>query len=252
MIFLMSGSIFAKSRCSDIQGKQGFHPLILTNGIVCFVQEPVLNSNTGVPIGEDAISLYYISNGNAPVKAMGRGLLYDESPGKIVDSFPLATDQDNNRIAVIHSVDVRQSLVEENSSGQFYSVSVFVIADNNLRRDERASDWFGADYSWISNNRRVTYVFPYQTKKDVRRAVDSSFASLMNGDKIISAKVKNKSYLFDLPSIKDETKKYLIAGDKVTVDKATAGWCQISYNGGKKAVQMWLLCSALAVDARSN
>lgn len=62
------------------------------------------------------------------------------------------------------------------------------------------------------------------------------------------ATVKQKSYLYKNQSISDKTNKYLIAGDKVTVDQHEAGFCQITYTGGKKPLQMWIMCDALEAD----
>lgn len=142
--------------------------------------------------------------------------------------------------------------MEPNSSGKFYSVSVFDPVGNILRRDERASDWFGADYSWLSDGRSVVYKFPYQSRKDVQQAIESPFTLLMSRDGLIPVRLKGKSYLFDGPNIRNKTRKYLIEGDRATVDKVTAGWCEVSYSGGAKPLEMWLPCSALDVDAQVN
>jgi hypothetical protein len=61
--------------------------------------------------------------------------------------------------------------------------------------------------------------------------------------------VKQKNYLYDKPNLSDKTNKYLIVGDKVTVDKHEADFCRVSYLGGKKPLQMWMLCDSLEVDA---
>lgn len=243
---LICGPTYAESTCSDIHGQQSYPPLTVTSGTICFVQEPVLDLKTRKPIGADAISLYYISNGGVPIKAEGRGLLYDDTPGKIVDAFSSSIDQGRNEsIFVIHSMNVRSSLVEPNSSGKFYSVSVFDLADKKLHRDERASEWFGTDYSWLSDGRKIIYKFPYQSKADVLRGIDSPFASLMSSKEKISAVVNGKSYLFDDSSIKNKTKKYLIKGDRVAVEDVSAGWCRVNYSSGKVPLDMWLMCAAL-------
>jgi hypothetical protein len=60
--------------------------------------------------------------------------------------------------------------------------------------------------------------------------------------------VKQKNYLYKKPNNSDKTNKYLIAGDKVTVDQHEAGFCQITYTGGKQPLQMWIMCDALEAD----
>jgi len=252
-VVLACGTAYAKSTCTDIQGQQNYPPLTTSDGTICFIQEPVLDPKTKVQTGADAISLYLIVGENVPVKADGRGLLYDDTPGEIIDAFSSSISPDyRERIFVIHSMNVRESLVESNSSGKFYSVSVFNQTGNSLQRDERASDWFGADYSWLSDGRRIIYKFPYQSKRDVQLAMNSPFARLMGADELIQVKLKEKSYLFDGPNIKSQTKKYLIKGDRATVDKTTAGWCQVTYSSGQKPLEMWAPCNSLDVSTQSK
>ncbi|WP_156443094.1 hypothetical protein [Burkholderia sp. RF4-BP95] len=252
-IALVSGSACAKNTCADIRGAQGYPPLSVGSGIICFVREQASDPKTEVQVGAEAISLYYIADGNPPLKAEGRGLLYDDTPGEIVDAFSLEIDQSHRKkIFVIHSMEVRDSIAEQNSSGKFYSVDVFDLAGNILRRNERASDWFGAGYSFLSDGVKITYNFPYLTKLDVRRAMESPFASLMSGDENIPVRVKFKSHLFELPNTGDKTRKYLIEGDRVTVEKVTAGWCKVKLSGGLKPLKMWLMCSALEIEDRNN
>ncbi|WP_157160297.1 hypothetical protein [Cupriavidus sp. BIS7] len=236
--------------CANVNGEQDFPPLSINGGTVCFVREPVLDPKSGAPVGADSIALYYVASGwSNPVKAEGRGLLYDDTPGKIVDAFSLNVGH-GEKIVVIHYMDVRNSLAEQNSSGKFYSVDVFESIGGALRRDERISDWFGSGYSFISDGSRLLYKFPYLSRKDVLLAVDSPFAILMTEDADIYVRLKFRSYLFDLPNIIDKTRKYLIKGDQATVNKASAGWCRVIYSGGVRPLEMWLMCSALDVDSR--
>jgi hypothetical protein len=252
-IVLVSGSAYAKNTCTDIHGAQSYPPMSIKRGVVCFVQEPVLDSKTEAPIGADSISLYYIANGNIPVKAEGRGLLYDDTPGQVIDAFSLSVGSDHvEKIFIIHSMEIRESLVEPNSSGKFYSVSVFEPIGSILRQDERSTDWFGAGYSWLSDGRKIVSKFPYRSRKDVRQAINSPFALLMSGGSSIPVKVKSKTYLFDESNIRGKTKKYLIEGDRAAVEEVTAGWCKISYAGDAKPIRMWLMCSALEIEGHTK
>jgi len=247
LIFAIAvGSAYAKGICDDFYHELSYPPLNINGGTICFVLEPVLDAKTKSPIGVNAISLYYIERGGAPAKAEGRGLLYDDAPGKIIDAFSLNVGRDRTEnIFVIHSIDVRESLAEPNSSGEFYSVDVFDIKGKALRRDERVSDWFGSDYSFLSNGSRLVYKYPYQSRDDVRRATESPFALLMEGDSRIAVGVKHKAYLFGEPDIRNRTKKYLVKGERSVVEKITAGWCRINYSVGAKLLEMWLTCGAL-------
>lgn len=252
-IVIISGSVRAEGTCAGIHGPQNYPPLSIKNGTICFIREAVLDPRARTSIGADAISLYYISNGNVPVEAEGRGLLYDDTPGEIVDAFSSRIGHDQQeKVFVIHSMEVRGSFAESNSSGKFYSVSVFDPIGHILRRDERASNWFGADYSWLSDGRSVIYKFPYQSREAVLQAMDSPLVLLMSRDEFIPVILKNKSYLFEDPNVKNKTKKYLIRGDRATVGKVTAGWCQVHYSRGEKPLEMWLMCSAIDIDVQAK
>lgn len=87
IILALGQSAYATGTCSDIYVRQSFPPLSINDGIVCFVQQRLLDDQTGIPIGLDGIVLYYIADGKAPVEAEGRGLLYDDVPGEIIDAF---------------------------------------------------------------------------------------------------------------------------------------------------------------------
>ena len=69
-------------------------------------------------------------------------------------------------------------------------------------------------------------------------------------DETKSAIVKQKSHLYSNPTVSGKTKKYLIAGDKVTVGIQKADWCRINYSGGKEPLQMWIMCDALEVHQK--
>ena len=223
---LISGSVCAKSICAKLLGAQNHPPLSVKDGSICFVQEAILDDETNAPTGLSGIFLYYINNGSLPVRAKGRGLLYDDTPGEIVDAFSMNVGRDHKEtVFVIHSFGVRNSLVEKNSSGKFYSVSVFYSSNGALYQDERSTDWFGVGYSWLSDGKKVVYKFPYQSKKDVRRAVNSPFSSLMFDEASIPVRLKSKTHLFDEPNITGKTRKYLIAGDRAMLERMTAGWC---------------------------
>jgi hypothetical protein len=252
-LMFIACSVFAKNTCDNVHWEQSYPPLNVKGGAICFVREPVFDSKENLPIGADAISLYYLVDGGVPVKAEGRGLLYDDTPGQIVDAFSLNVGRDHvKKIFVIHYVEVRASIVEPNSSGKFYSINVFDLDGEVLRRDECASDWFGVGYSFLSNGSMVNYRYPYLARVDVERAMDSPLSSLMNCGGEIPVKIKYKSYLFDGPVYSNKTKKYLIKGDLAMVERITAGWCQINYFGGGRAIKMWLACGALEVGAQAK
>jgi hypothetical protein len=247
---LIAGSfVQAASPCKDIPGTQNHTPLVSKNGAVCFIEQPVLDDATGQPVdGAKEIALYFVPDGRKPIMVEGRGLSSDGAPGTIADAFMLDVDQDGqNDVVLIHVLEPNHP--EPNSSGKFYSVEVFNQTASTLRRNERASEWFGYGYSWQSDGNKIIHEFPNQTQKEIRLAVASPFASLIVRDGVIPATVKHKSWLYDDSMVQTRTKKYLITGDEVTVSTVTSAWCEVNYTGGKKPLKMWLKCSDLEANA---
>lgn len=112
MLMLLSGSVCANGICAKLLSAQNHPPLSIKDGSICFVREAILDDETNAPTGLSGISLYYINNGSLPVRAKGRGLLYDDTPGEIVDVFSMNVGRDHKeKIFVIHSFEVRNSLV---------------------------------------------------------------------------------------------------------------------------------------------
>jgi len=248
LTFIITQSAWAGFTCSDIHGEQIRQPLLTNPGRICFIKQPILDQASGTPTDAEEINLYFIPKDGKPEKAKDRGLLYDESPGQIVDAFLLQIGGDDTRkIAIIQSIEIRNSLAEPNSSGKYYSVAIFDQSDTSLQRNERASEWFGDGYSKVTSG-DITYEFPYTTRESIEMARTSSFSLLMARRVAIPVKIKAKSYLYEGPNIQDRTKRYLIRGDNAMVDKATGGWCHVNYNGRRGPLQMWLMCDALAAS----
>jgi len=250
LLLLVSELALAGSPCDIIPGKQSHAPLKINDGLVCIVEQPVLDEQNRQHGIETVI--YTIMKNQELIKADGGELSNDggNSPGTIVDVFTLNIDRDKkNQVIVIQFVEVSKGLMEPNSSGKFYSIYVFNQTDKGLRLNKRATEWFGSAYSWFTNGKTRIYEFPYLTQKSVKNSLFSPFISLMYRDGVIPVVVKQKSYLYEDSMVYGKPTKYLIAGDKATVDKYTAGWCQVNYTGGKKPLQMWMMCDALEVDS---
>jgi hypothetical protein len=249
LLFLFNGLALADSSCSDIPGKQSHAPLKITDGVVCFVEQASFDPQGDITSVE--IEVHAIIEDSKPVKAINGGLISDggHDLGTIVDAFTLNIDHDGkDEVIVIHSVEIRYTLAEQNSSGVFYDVTVFTQNENVLYRNERASEWFGHGYSWLSDGNKFIRKFPYLTKQSIKQAINSPYAGLLVRDEVIPVIVKRKSYFYESPMLYGKPTKYLIAGDKATVDRYTAGWCLVSYTSGKKPLQMWMMCDALELD----
>ena len=235
-LFLFSSELaLAGATCTDIPGKQSHTPLKIKDGVVCFVEQIALDEQNNPADVKKVV--YAIIQGHEPIKAnngeLPSGGGYNSE--KIVDAFTLDIDQDGkDEVVVIQFVEVRSTLAEPNSSRKFYDVNIFSQEETNLTRNIRASEWFGHAYSWFSDGRKIIYKFPYMTQQSIRNALTSPFASLMIRDETIPVIVKYKSFLYEHSMVYGKPKKYLIAGDKATVDKYTAGWCRVNYTGGKQ------------------
>ena len=237
---------FANSTCADIPGKQNYPPLKVNNGLLCFIEKPVVDEKTKEVYSQQHINLYYVPFGGVPVKVEDEGFLYDHDAGKIVDAFFLDVDYDDkDEIIVIHNFEIRHSLAEPNSSKIFYSVYVFNQTEPGLKRNVRASDWFGSAYSEFYQGKKIIYKYPFMDQTSIREAMFSPFVVLMLRDKIIPVIVKQKAYLYEAAIANKHTKKYLIDGDEGTVDKHENGLCRINYTGGENPLQMWIMCDAL-------
>jgi hypothetical protein len=246
LLVFCKNAFTANSTCDNIPGKQSYSPLKVNNGLVCFIEKSVVDERSKEKYEQQYINLYYVASGSEAVKVEDEGFLYDYNAGKIIDAFLLDVDHDGkNEIIVIHNFEIRHTLAEPNSSGIYYGVYVFDQTETGLKRNLRASAWFGFTYSAFYQNQKVIYKYPFTNQYSVRQAILSPFAVLIMRDEIISVIVKRKTYLYDASTADNLTKKYLIAGDKGTVDKHENGLCRINYIGGKKPLQMWIMCDVL-------
>jgi hypothetical protein len=237
LLLFFTGFAQAESSCGDIPGTQSHAKLNTNDGDVCFVKQRVASSL-------EVIAVYFIPRGHDPVLAEGGELVGDGvTVGKIDDAFLLDIDNDGkDEIIIIHSLEVQYS--KNGSYRKHYFVYVFNLRDGKISLNESASEWFGS--SQMSDN--FSYSFPFTNRQLIQKSLISPYATFMISKEAISAVIRQKSYLYERAEISTKTKKYLIIGDKVSVDKYTADWCRVNYSGGKKPLQMWMMCDALEVD----
>ena len=202
------------------------------------------------------IVMYSITKGRKPVKTQGGGFISENENGydKIVDITALDVDGDGKKeLIVINEVHLPGTVPSFNNI-----VTVFDLKGGILSRNKRASEWFGSGDRYGRDRGRgygdmyycldSIYRFPYWNRIKVEKGLALPYASLIARDGSIPVTARRKSYLHELPAEDKKTEKYLISGDKATVDKYTAGWCRINYPGGKKPLQMWVVCEELLAD----
>jgi len=249
LFFLLNSSfVLANSSCDDIPGKQNHKPLEMSEGVVCFVEQPA-GDDPKVNEGLWTV-VYFISHGRKPVLIGGELKNEDGTAGRIVDAFLLDVNHDGkDEVIVIQSITAHEPSADADSdySGVFYFVSVYDKTDTGLSHNDRMTKWFGFGYSWLSND-NITYKFPYQTKQSIQQALKSPFVPLLVRDENMPVVVKKKSYLYDQSAGYYKSEKYLIAGDKATVSGHMGGWCVVDYSGGKEPLQKFMLCDDLKLD----
>jgi hypothetical protein len=250
--FVLAGTGLATASmpCSGILGEDAHQPLTVANGILCFKLQPVLDKE-GFPLldEEKQIYVFLIYKDQQAIKI--QELPYLATTGKVEDAFQLDVNQDGKEdVVVIHSAEIT-SYTGTCKASPWYSILILKQTESNFEYDERASNWFGNGGDLCEGDiGKIIYVFPFKTKETIIKALmSSSLRSFLVNDVPRFALLNRKSWLYDAAVGGVRTKKYLIAGDKVRVDGVQANMCQITYTGGKKPLQMWLLCDALKLDS---
>jgi hypothetical protein len=254
-----SSLAFGDTSCSVIDGDDARPSLSVDNGTICFKLQHLLDKKGNPLIDEDMqISVYFVQQEQEPIK-IGE-LPYMATTGNIEDVFQLDADKDGKKdIIIIHSAEIR-AYTGSCKASPWYSISIYRQTESGFEYNRRASSWFGdgldlADGSAepdkeTCNNDKLIYVYPYKTRDVIEQALSSSpFSKLMTNAASLAATVVRKSNLYNGTTVEAKTKKYLIAGDKVMVDRVEADWCLITYTGGKKPLQMYVLCNDLKLDS---
>jgi hypothetical protein len=263
LVLTASGLAMGDTPCSAIDGDDARPPLSVDNGTFCFKLQPLLDSKGNLVLGEDRqIHVYSIQQGREAVK-LGE-LPYLARTGNVEDAFQLDVNQDGkNDVVVIHSAEIRRSHTGGCQTSPWYSTLVYMRKEAGFEYDGRASGWFGDGFDFVEgestpgietcDDDKLMYVHPYKTRDAVEKAISGSpFTSLTTDDTPLAATVIRKSWLSLYDDFDSKTNKYLIAGDKVLVNRVTKGVCQITYSGGKKPLQMWMQCDALKLDSENT
>jgi hypothetical protein len=193
---------------------------------------------------------YFVKQGRKPVKVAGFEM------EKIEDVFNLDVDKDESKEVIIINSSEINTYTGTCKVGPWYSVHVFTQTSTGFAYNSRVSRWFGGGVNLAEGNAapdmetcdgdKLIYVFPHKTRADIEKTLATSpFLSLMTGDAPLFATVIRKSWLYESSTVATQTKKYLIAGDRVVVTDVVADLCSIIYIGGKKPLKIWIKCDAL-------
>ena len=275
--------------CDDISGKDIYEPVKMKGMIVClknqnkrdfcnpanrhFQYRPPKEEEkvracldqvwSKYPLDESpsAAVIYSITQGSQPVVAEGGVFAVKKgawAESRIREAFLLDINGDGkDEFIVIHesSHDGTKSkkTTYPKPTSDSLSVIVFDQKETGLHRNKRASEWFGSDFArWYLDGNTVAFDFPYWSHESVEKALSSPYAPLLVRDAFIPATVRCKSHLYEHTALDTKSAKYLITGDKVTVDKHMAGWCRVNYSGGRKPLQMWMRCDELLEEGKSD
>ncbi len=243
LLTLGNSASLAATACGSVTAQHAHPPLSLGDGKICFVLRPVTDEQGRALESEGPEIVLYWGERDTPAVIVGE-LPYFATTGRVEDAFVMDVDRnDQPDVVVIHSADVR-SLT--GTDEPMYSVIVFTQTAGTLGLNERVSDWFGSG----RNTRKPgggfdEFRYPFQCREAIQAAATTSLFQLALGQSRLSGAVRANSDLYREPALQGRTDMTLVRGDRVTVTRAHAGWCEMEDSADHKAVGMWLRCSAL-------
>lgn len=181
---------------------------------------------------------------------------YWGGPGKIEDAF--IHDFQNQSVLFV----IFKSNSPESTGVPYSSDYYFVFAYNKTPKgvflsSEKLFNYFGngSDVTnipltnkAIDNNLTIdlpinAYTYPYKTKEEIIATLSNNLFMQWMNNNVIKATILRKTKLQEEPNYFDETQRYLIEGDKVSVKDITAGWLAIEYQNSKKGIiKGWIMC----------
>lgn len=257
MIKLLSGVIFYVSAatatatdftCSDIGRPEAYRPVEVGGITLCFVYTKTQQEDGQISRPPDGIAVYSISKTEKPKPIYQ--LPYAGTKGMIDDAFPFFVDSAQEKMLfIVHSFETPKSW---DSVSDIYSVSVLRIQDGILVHDQQYSRFFDMGGDLTDDRGRITYIYPYKNRVLVEKAIRSPLFHAVNSSTSIEGTIQEKSFLYGgdaEPALQDPKKMYLIKGDRVSVEDATAGWCKVSYQSKMKLIKMWLQCNSIGFSS---
>jgi len=204
---------------------------------LCFQYEAVKRDDLEFP---DIVALYTRSSFGVSGKVNYFSGV--SSPGVIHDVFLLSIAPDlGDRLFVIYRDPHPSRWFSE-----LYQVAAFQLHEGSLGEDKGVSSFFGLSGDLFHDG--VMHGFPYKSRKEIEKAVNSALFRLVTSSGTVGGTVQGKTYLYeDIPTAdwNSVTSSYLIKGDQVSVTEATVGWCKIIYSAGVKPIEAWVSCDSI-------
>lgn len=226
--------------CEEFRS-DAFPPLKVSDGIIAFNEEPLLDN--GKDIGDIRIEVSFVScKGN---KQRIAGLPFLTATGTVRAAFlEKVAANEKPALFIIHSVGVA-TYTGYNYMSDYYTIHVY---DNTLAgyvRNNKISNYFGVGGDISSNPEQISldYHFPYQTAEAVNSKLNSiAFKRWFRGENI-KLKINKKTSIHATASLHDVTKMYLIKGDQAQQTSVEAGWVEFLFSTSKhKDIRGWIKC----------
>lgn len=231
LILIFSRSVFS---CSVVNESSIYPQLPDGDSFITFHKEIIED----ISINDYQIMLSH-DNCNVQINYKIDTLPYFNSPGKIKSAFIDNKNKDKN-IYIIHGTEVAWHDGEPYGyASDFFDISVYKYINDKYIFDERASQYFGRGsdlFDIKSSDQKTVYSFPYKSKESILKSINSDIYKNWMLDKETTATINQKSFLYLGPRIHSVTKKYLIAGDEITITEVNSGWIKIRYKNKIKNI----------------
>ncbi len=226
-------------RCNVPGLKEASKPVQSKKFFFCFFFTQAEDGTTTATSTDPAAISVYFSSGKAIPEFLYE-LPYSGTESIIEDAF-LVPSRESERLAVIHSSDAPSTF---EIAGRLYDVTVFDLSGQRPELDSSANKFFDGGGDLSDSNGSVIYYYPYKTREKVISALHSPIYGA-TPERPASATVTKKSFLYIEPNSREISRTYLIKGDTVSVEDATAGWCNVRYKGNSKPIVKWMQCDFL-------
>ncbi|GFM64254.1 hypothetical protein K5D56_23425 [Pseudomonas cichorii] len=234
---------FSVFSCEVLEGK-AFRSISVENGIITFdlvpIDEDARDTSGGEQLGID-INFFNCNTGD---RSLIGQLPFLADTGEVKAAFLANAEQGREKeLFVIHGVEIRSDTGLK-YSGEYYSVHAYKKSSNGYTKDDKLSKYFGEGGDILADDyKEVAYLFPYKSKDAVTSRLQSEFYKKWSSGTPVTLVVNKKSSLYNSPVLADMSRKYLVAGDKVTQEAVEAGWISVVYKTAKgKLIRGWIQC----------
>jgi hypothetical protein len=219
-----------------------YPPLALEGGMMVFSLMAVLEDE-GKPNPEMGLAVSFLDCSTGITKVIAR-LPYVADPGEVRDAFGANAVGGETSLFVIHSAPVR-AYTGTIYGSDYFSVMVFKKTETGFALDKKLSDYFGSGADVLSpdGNDKPVYTYPFKFQEAVISQLRSENYHAWASGALPELTVNKKTPIYYLKSLASDTKMYLIKGDKVKQEAASAGWISISHiTANKKEIRGWVPC----------